>query len=378
MKTSFLLTLVLIIIASSCSGSTQLGADVVALETQAENEMLMTVVDTPTSTVAPSATPPFQVSPTTTSVPSTPTITSAPIALNFFNSTDLRPWVTPVSYLEDSCSYLENRWGEGKSGPGTIVVPIMFHSVAKPGREITDATTISMAYFEAFMAKAKEMEFSTITTDELVDFLEHNEKIPERSMILILDDQRPGVTELFMPYLEENDWTLTLGWITTENTRESVWLQMVTLAESGRLDVQSHGHYHRYIQDYFSREDVELEIYKPIEIIQDRFGTTPSAIVWPGGNFTALSLQIARDAGFKLGFTAFSRGPIMFNWIPQGDPEIAMDDPLLLLPRYWSTAADVALEHGVAIGVAAKEDAEAVKTAELNYYSQYCISAEDE
>lgn len=378
MKTSLLLSLVLIIIASSCSGSLKLPADVVALETLTENEMFMTVVATSTATVAPSAKPTLHFTLTTTPVPSTPTITSTPIPLNIFTSTDLRPWVTPVSYLEDTCNYLENRWGEGKSEPGTIVVPIMFHSVAKPGREITDTTTISMAYFEAFMAKAKEMGFSTITTDELVGFLEHNEKIPERSMILILDDQRPGVTELFMPYLEENDWTLTLGWITTEKTRESVWLQMETLAESGRLDIQSHGHYHRYIEDYFPREDVELEIYKPIEVIQDHFGTTPSAIVWPGGNFTTLSLQLAREAGFKLGFTAFSRGPIMFNWIPQGDPEIAMDDPLLLLPRYWSTAADVALEHGVAIGAAVKEDAEAVKTVELIYYSQYCISSDDE
>jgi peptidoglycan/xylan/chitin deacetylase (PgdA/CDA1 family) len=229
-----------------------------------------------------------------------------------------------------------------------------------------------MAYFEYFMKTAKEMGFSTITTDELIAFLRSNEKIPERSMILILDDRRPGVTELFMPYLEENDWTLTLGWPTTNATDESLWTRMENLAATGLLDVQSHGHDHIYIQDYTPIEEIEEEIYKPIEVIQEHFNTIPEAIIWPGGNFTLTAVEMAREAGFEVGFTVYSRGPLLYNWIPLGEKESAMGDPLMVLPRYWSTAADVALMDAIKVSEEAQISAQSLKEEELLYYNTYC------
>ncbi len=333
-----------------------------------------TLVPSITSTIThtPTATATRTPNPTATRTAISPTPTPTIPTVTTFIADELSPIVTPVGYLADTCKYLENRWGRGKSEPGTIVVPIMFHSIAKPGRVISDATTISTEYFEFFMAYAEELGFSTITMDELVGFLTENEKIPERSMLLILDDRRPGVTELFMPYLEANDWTLTLAWPTTAGTNEELWARMESLAESGRLDVQSHGHDHIYIQDYTPFEEIEEEIYRPIEVIQAHFGTTPSAIIWPGGNFNDEAIQLAQEAGLRFGFTVYSRGPLMFNWIPLGAAEMEMDATLYVLPRYWSTAADVALNQAVAISEAAKQAANGVKADELYYLEHYC------
>ena len=329
-----------------------------------------TSTQTPTRTASPIPT----LTPSRTPIP--PTITPTPPSLSLFQSTELRVGVSPETYLQDPCSYLENRWGEGKSKPGTIVVPIMFHSVAKPGREFTEPSTISMAYFEYFMERAKALGFSTITVDDLVGFLEENREIPEKSMLLILDDRRPGVTELFMPYLEENDWTLTLGWPTTDATTDELWARMEALAQSGRLDVQSHGHDHIYIQGYTEEEEIEEEIYKPIEVIQAHFGTTPRALIWPGGNFTQRAIQMAQEAGFKVGFTVYSRGPLMYNWIPQGVEEREMNSPLMVLPRYWSKDADIALEQALSIGEAARLEASKHKIEELQYLEAYCQGAQ--
>jgi len=302
----------------------------------------------------------------------------APDLPEIFTPETMKPGVIPVIYQEEPCQYLGNRWGEGKSTPGTVVVPIMFHSIVQPGRQINDTTSITMAYFEYFMEIAKEMGFSTITSQELVDFLEFNQEIPERSMLLILDDRRPGVTELFMPYLEQNDWTLTLGWIAADDTRDAVWETMTTLAETGRLDVQSHGFNHVYVQDYITADQIEEELFKPIEVIEARFGTRPIAHVWPGGNFDARSIAIAKEAGYKIGFTVFSRGPIMFNWIPLGEPEIAMQSPLLVLPRFWSTGAVQALNEAVLVSEAAKEYYSTIEDAEREYYNFYCSPEKSE
>lgn len=324
-------------------------------------------------TALPIQTPSMTATPTQTRT-TTPTRTSTPPALKQFSYPALNQGITTIPYLSDPCDYLQNRWDEENSVPGTIVVPIMFHSVAKPGREIKDATTISMEFFEYFMVKAKDLGFTTITIDQLIGFLYRNEKIPQRSMLLVLDDRRPGVTELFMPYLEENGWTLTLAWPTTDATYDALWERMEGLAESGLLDVQSHGHDHIYIQGYTPIEEVEEEIYKPIEIIEEHFGTTPSALIWPGGNFTEEAVIMAKDAGFELGFTVFSRGPLLYNWIPVGEEELAVSDPLMVLPRYWSIEGVNALQKALEISEAAMLDAESLREQELQYLDTYCPS----
>ena len=241
------------------------------------------------------------------------------------------------------------RWDPDKSPPGTIVAPIMFHSVRKSGRPITDATSISEEYFHAILTHARDLGYETITSEELVAFLTENAKIPEKSMFMVLDDRRPGVTERFIPYLDDNDWTLTLGWI-IEDQRAYLWEQMEGLVATGRLDVQSHGYWHRYIVEEIPEDIIREELFKPIPIIEEHFGTTPIIFIWPGGNFTGQSVEIAREAGYKLAFTAYARGPLMFNWIPQSEEEKKVGDSLMTLPRFWSVTAWRDLDETLEVG----------------------------
>jgi len=371
MRRSSLILILGVLLFSSCAAPIRSNQDHVI------GEVEDVIPGTPSITIEPSGTPTATItsSPTVTRVP--PTITPTPQKLTMFSSESLRQGVVPVQYIEDTCRYLENRWGEGKSAPGTIVVPIMFHSVVKPGRVIINNSDISLSSFEYFMAKAKDMGFTTVTIDELIGFLNENKKIPERALLLILDDRRPGVTEeYFLPYLWANNWTLTLAWLTTDLTSDYTWNRMERLAATGKLDIQSHGHNSAYIQSYTPIEVVEEELYTPLEIIQEHFGTMPQAHIWSGGNFTEQSVEIAREAGYQVGFTAYSRGPLLFNWIPQGEKELSVDDPLMLLPRYWSTDLDVSLYHAVEISEEAQQFAEEVKEEELRFIDLYCQDQE--
>ncbi len=362
---SSLLGLVCVVLLLGCTHN----PDIPKMPTNGEISASAAVTETQTPSPSPSLTP----TQTATLIPATntPTITSTPGPLPTFTSKALRPWVEAVSYIDSTCAYLRMRWDEEKSQPGTVVVPIMFHSIAKPGRQITDNTTISTEDFEAFIAHAVDLGYETITTEELMAFLESNAKIPARSMIMILDDRRPGVTELFMPFLEQNDWTLTLGWISAKND-EDLWDRMEDLNASGLLDIQSHGYNHIYIQPYTTEEEIREEIYKPINLLEAHFGQRPSAIIWPGGNFNQLAVDIAHEAGLALGFSAFSRGPLMFNWIPLGEEERQIDDPLMVLPRFWSTTAWLALDRGLSVSEEASAAAEVVKEEELRWLELYC------
>lgn len=360
--------LIIMILVTACEGMEGLKIGFSPSETP-------TATSTSTRTATATLTATATITPTVTL---TPTITPTPWDIELFTSSSLYPGVEPVQYVEDTCQYLANKWGEGKAEPGTIVVPIMFHSILPEGKEPTKAEDITVAYFEYFMDYAKEMGFETVTTSEVIDFLYNNADIPKYSMIFILDDRRPDTPQLFMPYLEENDWTLTLAWPTTDDTSDSIWEKIEGYIDTGYVEIQPHGHNHTYITQYTTMDIIEQELYQPIEVINDHFGTASLAFIWPGGNFTAESAQMALDAGYEIGYTAYSRGPLMYNWIPLGEVEREAENPLMVLPRYWSYGADYALGHALGFSEAAEEQAAAAQEQELLYYSLFCEPLEGE
>ena len=281
-----------------------------------------------------------------------------------------------MTYLEDICLFLERRWSEDGSPPGTVVVPVMFHSIVRSGRAVPDPKDISEEQFQGFVLAANYYGFKTITTNQLIGFLERNEKIPDRSMILILDDRRPGVVrDNFLPVLEANDWTLTLAYIADPNSMGWAMDEIERLNASGRLDVQSHGYSGQlYILEQTTDEEIQHEIWASTSVLEEHFGQRPQAFIWPGGNFSLNAVQIARQGGYQLAFTAYSRGPVFFNWIPQGELEQEIADPLMLLPRAWSNSAVVNLDEAIRIGDLIREDARERYLQEAVYYRTYCGS----
>lgn len=329
------------------------------------NTPTLEVVSTKTPTLTPSATP---------SLTQTPTLTRTPFSLTNF-SFDFRPSEVSAQQYLDQCEYLSNRWGEEKSKPGTIVVPIMYHSIRKSGRPLQDEMQVTQEYFEYTMEYAEKLGFETITTEELIGFLYHNEPIPQYSMILIIDDRRLGVVqEHFMKFLDEYDWTVTLAYITGVAS-EFEWMEFERLNVNNRLDLQAHGFLHNaetYITEFTPKDVIEQELYAPIPIIEEKTGRRPEAFIWPGGNFTTESVQMAREAGYKIGFTVYSRGPIMYNWIPLGATEKKVGDPLLVLPRFWSSSATINLENAIEISELAQKFAEENKKKEELWFQNYC------
>jgi hypothetical protein len=87
-------------------------------------------------------------------------------------------------------------------------MPIMFHSIGG----ITGGDRISEADFHILMQALRDNGFQAITTTQLAGFLEGNAKIPQRSIILIVDDRRARYyyDTLFRPYWEEYGWPIYL------------------------------------------------------------------------------------------------------------------------------------------------------------------------
>ena len=365
---------------AACAPSTPT-ADIALAQTQIFESALLTAtyaIPASSATPAPTVTP--------SPLPPTATAVRTPPALpGIFQTGLLRSGDLPHSYVADTCTYLKNRLDPNKSEPGTVVMPIMFHSITDG--EVVKDNQISVEQFKQLMHDLKDQGFETITSEQLAAFLEDNAKIPPRSVILIVDDRHYAqyFEDHFYPYVQDYGWTVTNAWISTPLSTQDLLDSMNGVIRAGWVDVQAHGVIHNTPIDSTSSEEfMRSELFGSIEFIQQHFNRTPIAYIWPTGSFTKRGAEVAREAGYRLGFTVNPRGPVMYNWVPLADeadpgrpsytPEGPIGDPLLVLPRYWDTDARQHIDTVRQIGKEAAAYAAEHRQAEVDYYDIICTS----
>lgn len=370
MKTRFLLGLLVLtlLLLNACAG---------APATAPTPSLTATAAGTPTQTPTPSQ------------IPSATAVRTPPALPAVFQTKLLNPLDPPHPYIQETCQYLQQKWASNNSAPGTVVMVIMFHSITEGG--VTSPNQTSATDFHALMQALVNNGFQAITIPQLTNFLEQNAKIPPRSVLLVADDRHGEqyFRQYFQPFWNTYKWTVVNAWISKDDWNgQQVLPGNIVLEKEGWVDHQAHGVIHNIPMDiYASDAFITSELQGSIDAIQKNFGKTPTAIIWPGGYFSLRSVQIARQLGYRLGFTATPRGPLMFNWVPLTDvkdpkrpswsppgsiPEGAVKDPLMVLPRYWDTDAIRHLSAVMQIGQDAAAYAQANKATELEYYDILC------
>ncbi|WP_160316751.1 polysaccharide deacetylase family protein [Leptolinea tardivitalis] len=329
---------------------------------------------------APTATP---APPTETPVPTVdPNITPPPLP-EVYRSQFLKPVDIPRTYISDTCTYLKNRWDPNKSAPGTIVMPIMFHGIAQ--ETAAKENDITSTNFKILMKSLNELGFQAINMKQFVDFMYDNAKIPNRSVLLIVDDRHYAqyFDQNFKPYYDKWGWPVINAWISFKDNTQDLIQDQRNLVAAGYVDYQAHGVVHNIpIGNNSTDEYIKSEIVGSKESMQRDIGVTPIAYIWPGGGFSKRGAEIAREAGYKAGFTTNPRSPVMYNWIPQADevdlqrpgyaPEGPAGDPMMTLPRFWDTDAYYRLDEVRLTGKEAAAAAEQSKASELAYYDIVC------
>jgi peptidoglycan/xylan/chitin deacetylase (PgdA/CDA1 family) len=320
---------------------------------------------------------------TETPVPAPTAIRTPPALPEAFTSSELNPLDTPHTYIQDACQVLKSKWDSKNAAPGTVVMPIMFHSITKGN--VTEASQISIDDFRKLMGDLHDMGFEAITMQQMSDFLYNNAKIPQRSVLLIVDDRkyREYFDKTFKDNFKKWGWPVINAWISAPDTNQVLWDENAALESEGWVDHQAHGVIHNInITESSTDEYITGEMQGAIQAMQQHFNKTPIAYIWPGGSFTKRAAEMGRQFGYKLGFTINPRGPLMFNWVPLTDqadpmrpsyiPEGSVNDPLMTLPRYWDTDARAHLDTVRNISNAAAAYAEQNKATELEYYDIVC------
>ena len=349
----------------------------VSLVACAHPTLLPVSTETVTLSPVPSAT---ETQPATvTSTPRTP-----PDLPVLYQNDSLTPYGLPHSYIQNTCQYLQDKWSSANSAPGTVVMTIMFHAITDG--DTSDPNQMSEYKLRTLMNKLHDDGFTAINTTQMADFMEHNARIPERSVLLVVDDRHYAryFDVFFRQYWTDYGWPVVNAWISLNDSVGALSLpDNIALENEGWVDHQAHGFIHNISVGPDSSEEYILgELQKPIDFFKANFDKTPIAVIWPGGGFTPRAADLARSLGYRLGFTTNPRGPVMFNWVPLADtldshrptwiPEGPVDDPLMVLPRYWDTDAIIHIDDVMQVGQEAAVYAEQNKATELEYYDIIC------
>jgi hypothetical protein len=321
--------------------------------------------------------------PTETPIP-TATIPRTPPALpGTFQTSILKPEDPGRTYVTDTCQYLQNKWNPNNAAPGTVVMVIMFHAIDQDATS-SQLLKISGKDFRLLMDDLHELGFQAINTQQMADFMYNNAKIPQKSVMLIVDDRAYAskFNDHFRKYYEQWGWPVVNAYIGIDE-RADLWAENAALSAEGWVDYQAHGYIHNIPISNSSSDDFILgELNGAITSLQKYMNKTPIAYIWPGGGFSARAAELATQVGYKLGFTVNPRGPVMYNWVPQADssdpfnpyaiPETPAGNPLMTLPRYADINARGELDHVSQISDQALAYAEQNKAVELEYYDIVC------
>lgn len=262
---------------------------------------------------------------------------------------------------------------------------VMLHGIKKDEADVT-ANDITVKDFRQVMNDIKEQGFEAISAAQMADFIDHNARIPPRSILLIQDDRRTAenFNTHFREFHEQWGWPVVNAWISWDDSIRAINLQdNIALEKEGWVDHQSHGYVHNInMNDSSTDEFIKGEFEVSINDLKTNFNKTPVAIIWPGGGFGIRPVQFARQYGYRLGFTINPRGPVMYNWIPLADDEDPerpayqaegyVNDPRMVLPRYWPYQVQANLDIVRTIGKDAAAYAEQNKATELEYYDIVC------
>ena len=330
---------------------------------------------------APTATPQITDTPIpTATVPRTP-----PALPGTYQSGILKPNDIPRSYVADSCQYLKDKWDSTKSAPGTVVMTIMSHRINQDAATSDPASlTISSKDLKRLMNSLHDAGFTAINMQQMSDFMYNNAKIPQLSVLIIVDDRSSSskYNDHFRKYYEDWGWPVVNAYIGLDE-RPDLWAENAVLSSEGWVDYEAHGYIHNIpISDGSTDDFITSEMGGVITTFQKYFNKTPIAYIWPGGGFSKRAAEIGVQLGYKLGFTVNPRGPVMYNWIPQADaynednpyaiPETPAGNPLMTLPRYMDITAGDHIDEVRVMSQEAAAYAEQNKATELEYYNIVC------
>jgi len=209
-----------------------------------------------------------------------------------------------------------------------IPVPIlMYHSVCINPKVSSLDYIISPDAFKEDMKYLKDNGYTSIFVSDLVNYVYNDAPLPEKPVIITLDDGFLNNLTIVVPILEEMDMkaVVSITGIYTENFSKDVdrndayahltWDDIKTLNESNRVEIGNHTYNMHEIgarrgcmkKKGESKEQYYRVLTKDLGKLQDtlteKSNVTPSVFTYPYGFISKESIPIIKEMGFTSALT---------------------------------------------------------------------------
>ena len=197
----------------------------------------------------------------------------------------------------------------GLKAEGYQTVPILvYHNFSN---KRSDKTAVSQDDFEAQMKYLKKNGYHVVSIDQLLDFIDYKEQLPEKSIVITFDDAWRSIFDVALPILIKYDFTATF-FIYTDfigGGKAMTWKQIETLSKIG-FDIQCQTKTHRNLavpkknesfKEYF--ESIEMEIGYPKKLLKKKLNIDCNFLAYPYGETNNLVIALLKKHGYRAAFT---------------------------------------------------------------------------
>jgi len=197
----------------------------------------------------------------------------------------------------------------GLKADGYQTVPILVYHAFSENR--SDKMSVPKDDFDIQMKYLKENGFHIISLDQLLDFIDFMEQIPEKSIVITFDDAWGSIYDIALPVLIKYGFTATF-FIYTDfigGGKAMSWEQIKTLSKIG-FDIQCQTKTHRNLaslkknesfKEYFN--SIDLEISYPKKIIKKILNKDCKYLAYPYGETNNIVIAILKKHGYRAAFT---------------------------------------------------------------------------
>lgn len=170
---------------------------------------------------------------------------------------------------------------------------------------------VNPEYFDMQMNYLAQNGYHTLSAEALVQALIAGTPLPDKSVVVTLDDGYQDVYDYAFPILKKYHITASLmiptGLVgTTSGTNEYLtWSELAQMRATGSILIYSHTVTHAAL-GLISDKDIRREISQSQQMLQQKLGTTYPILTYPYGSYSDSAIRIAKELGFV---GAFSTDP---------------------------------------------------------------------
>lgn len=238
----------------------------------------------------------------------------------------------------------------------SVELPIlMYHSLTDKAQKV-NTYTVSASAFESDLKYIKDNGYTTVTLNEVIDFVDGKGGLPDKPIVITFDDGFRNNLTIALPLLEKYDMKAVVSIVGSYSEKFAAlddknpdyayldWNDIKQLNESGRVEIESHTYNMHMLPgdkgNEFKRKGaaqakgetadtyktrLSEDLTKNQDLLLSSCGITPIVFTYPYGELSKTSEAIVRELGFRASLSCLEKT----NYITPNNP-----DCLYCLCRY--------------------------------------------